>query len=194
MFPGNRQLRRDLPRLIAYLDHYDADNPAPPPPYPFDDVSRFIDDYDGSQVDEIALKWVSTPGEEFFDPHRGFRADLIRSGPRLQLPLVLLRDLFRAEAMACTSMYRLREWLVADLFYCLLRRGGVAELALCAQCVPVAWLSEEKMTALPFAADMAESLRHACEKRAVNPRLREHAGRYAALEQYFASFAARGRA
>ena len=27
MYPGNRQLRRDLPRLIAYLDHYDADNP-----------------------------------------------------------------------------------------------------------------------------------------------------------------------
>jgi hypothetical protein len=40
---------------------------------------------------------------------------------------------------------------------------------------------------------MAESLRHACEKRAVNPRLRDQAGHYAALEKYFADFAARGR-
>ncbi len=194
IYPGNRQLRRDLPRLIAYLDHYDADNPAPPPPYPFDDVSRFIAHYDGSQVDEIALAWVSTAGQEFFDANSGFRADLIRSGPTLELPLILLRDLLRAEAMACTAMYRLREWLVANLFYCLLWRGGVAELALCAQCVPVSWLSEERMTALPFAPDFAESLRHACEKRAVNPWLREQAGRYAALETYFAALAARGQA
>ncbi len=70
----------------------------------------------------------------------------------------------------------------------------MAELAPCAQYVPVAWLSEERMTALPFAADMAESLRHICEKRAVNPRLREQAGRYPALEKYYAAFAARGRA
>ncbi len=159
-----------------------------------DDVSRFIANYDGSQVDEIALEWVSTAGQEFFDPHTGFRAKLMPSGPMLNLPLILLRDLFRAEAMVCTSMYRLREGRVATLFYSLLWQGGVAELALCAQCVQVAWLSEERMTALPFAADMAESLRHACEKRAVNPKLGEQAGRYAALEKYFAAFAARGRA
>jgi hypothetical protein len=40
---------------------------------------------------------------------------------------------------------------------------------------------------------MAESLRHACEKRAVNPKLREQEGRNAALGKYFAAFATRGR-
>ena len=44
VYPGNRKLRRDLPRLIAYLDRYDAANPAPPSPYPFDEAKRFIAD------------------------------------------------------------------------------------------------------------------------------------------------------
>lgn len=189
MYPGDRQLQRDLPRLIAYLDHYDADNPAPPPPFPFDDVTRFIADYDGSQVDEIAVKWVSTAGQKYFDVHAPFRAKLMQNAarPMRDLPLILLRDLFRAEAMVCTSTYRLQFARVADLFYSLLSRGGVAELAPCAQCIPLPWLGEDKMTELPFAADIAESLRHACEKRTRNPRYGDMAERYASLERYFAA-------
>lgn len=128
--------------------------------------------------------------------HAGFRAELTNGAPlpMRTLPLILLRDLLRAEAMACTAVnaYRLRR--IGELFYSLLSRGGLTELALCAQCLPAAWLSDERMTELPFGADMAESLRHACEKRTRNPMYVEQAGRYAALEKYFAAFAARGRA
>ncbi len=196
MYPGDRQLRRDLPRLIAYLDHYDAANPAPAPPFPFDDATRFIADYDGSQVDEIAVKWVGAAGQECFDIHAAFRAELMqdRTLPMLNLPLILLRDLLRAEAMAGTALYGYEMGRIGQLFYFLLSRGGVAELALCAQCVPVAWLRERGMTEMPFAADTAQSLRQACEKRTSDPMYGEQAGRYAALEKYFATFAARGRA
>ncbi|WP_167240139.1 hypothetical protein, partial [Massilia genomosp. 1] len=196
VYPGNRQRRRDLPRLIAYLDHYDAGNPAPPPPFPFDEATRFIADYDGSQVDEIAVKSVGAAGQECFDMHAGFRAELMKGAapPMRNLPLILLRDLLRAEAMACTAMDDFRLRRIGELFYSLLSRSGVAELAHCAQCVPVAWLSDEKMTGLPFAADMAQSLRHACEERTGHPMSGEQAGRYAALARYFAAFAARGHA
>ena len=126
----------------------------------------------------------------------GFRAELTEDAwmPMPNLPLILLRDLFRAEAMVCPDMNSRGMGNVKALFYSLLSRGGVAELALCAQCMPVAWLSEENLGALPFAADMAESLRHACEKRTGNARFWEQARRYAALEKYFAAFAARGHA
>jgi hypothetical protein len=190
VYPGNRKLRRGLPRLIAYLDHYDPANPAPPPPFPCDEAARFIADYDGSQVDEIAVKSIGAAGQECFDMHAGFRVELLQNAapPMPNLPRVLLRDLFCAEAMACTSIkyaYGLRR--ISELFYSLLSRGGVAELALCVQCVPVAWLHQDVMTELPFAADMAESLRHACEKRAGNPMYVEQAGHYAAFAKYFAA-------
>lgn len=189
VYPGNRKLRRKLPRLIAYLDHYDAEHPAPPPPSPSDDAARFIADYDGSQFDEIDLASNSETGQGVRDLHAQFRIELMReAGPAMaSLSLRLLRDLFRAEAKACTAMQNFQTRSIADLARALLSRGGVGELALFAECMPLSALDAPMLQQLPLPADMAEALRYACEERTSNPMFGERAVQYAALEAWFAN-------
>jgi hypothetical protein len=187
--PGNRRLRRNLPRLIAYLDQYDAQHPAAPPPVPFEDAARFITEYDGSQFAEIDLASNGEAGQGMRDLHAQFRIELMReAGPAMAgLSLRLLRDLFRAEAKACTAMQNFQACTIADLSQALLSRGGVGELALFAECMPLSALDTPMLTRLPLAADMAEALRYACAERTSNPLFGERAVQYAALEAWFAS-------
>lgn len=177
--PGNRALRR----LIDYLDDYDAHHPAPPPAWPQDDAACFIADYDGTQFDEI-------------DANATLRDELMHeAGPALQtFSLRLLRDMFRAQARACVAGQDFDSRAIAALSLSLLTRGGVGELALFAESIPDSALSVGAMAQLPFAAELAESLRYACEERTSNPMFGERTVQYAALEKYFAAIAARGHA
>jgi len=181
--PGNRTLRRSLQRLIDYLDDYDVDHPAPPPAWPQDDAACFIADYDGTQFDEI-------------DTNATLREELMHAaGPALQtFSLRLLRDMFRAQARACVAGQDFESRAIAALSLSLLTRGGVGELALFAESIPVSALTVGAMAQLPFAAGLAESLRYACEERTSNPMFGERTVQYAALEKYFAAIAARGHA
>lgn len=190
---GNRDLRRNLQRLIPYLENYDPANPAPPPPYPFDENARFIADYDGSQQAELEFASNGATGPAFYDANENFRIALMReSGPMFaNFSLRLLRDVFRAQAKACSAKESFDGWVLAAPACALLCRGGVGELDLFAESIPVAALSTRSMLDMPIPADMAASMRHACDERKSNPLFAERAQQYTALERFFGAIAAR---
>jgi hypothetical protein len=194
--PANRDLRWNLPRLIAYLDDYDADNPAPPSFVPSDEAERIIAGYDGSQLEAIRVKPYAGRGSAFADENEQFRMELMRKAESLMhnFSLRLVRDLFRAEAITCTAYDNFQRTTFANLSHALLSRGGVDELALFAECMPEAGLGAQRIKELPLAADIAESLRLACAERTTNPMFAARAVQYATLERYFAAVATRGHA
>jgi hypothetical protein len=189
-------LQQGLTRLIACLDAYDAAAPAPlaasAGAATGQQVAQFIADYDGSQLAAIDLLAAdaATPSR---DPHAHFRSALMQ-GADAQLSdfsLRLLRDMFSVEARAgSASAFR---WPVLQaLAQALLSRGGVGELALFAQLIPLSALAHKALRSLPLDAGMAESLRYACEERSSNPLFAAQAAHYVSLERYFAALAARG--
>ena len=187
--PRNRRLKHELSRLVAYLDTYEEGKP-PPPFVPYT-TADFIAAYDGSQFHEIdvAAYECGTRG----DANEGFRVDLLRNTEPLlpNFSMHLLRDLFRAQAKACADQDNFQKTTISQPSYALLSRGGVQELTLFAQCVPLSGLNAEKMRDLPLDAAVAEALRRECAQRTSNPMFAEEAEKYAGLKGYFAAIAAR---
>ena len=108
------------------------------------------------------------------------------------LSLRELRAMFCARAESCAAARSFDSAELSKLALALLTRGGVGELSLFAASLPEPALSARLMQAMPLAADMAASMRHACDERTSNPMFSERAPQYRALEGFFAAIAARG--
>jgi hypothetical protein len=121
------------------------------------------------------------------DPHAPFRAELLRhGGVRLEhFSLRLVRDMFEVQAQACTAGADFNTPAIALLAHALLSRGGVGELALFAQSIPVSALPARALSSMPLAAEMASALRYACEERQTNPMFTQWSLQYAALAPFF---------
>jgi len=94
-----------------------------------DDVAKFVTNYSGADEDRIRFDWNGKHAEEFVDRNMDFR-ESVREAVLENVssaPLVLVRDLFRAE-----TQFSREAWGIVDgvweLAECLLRRGGTAYL------------------------------------------------------------------
>lgn len=94
-----------------------------------DEISDFINNYKNADESRICFSWNGLHGEQFVDGNMEFRELILEAALRnlSSAPLVLIRDLFRAETRCAKEAWGVADG-IGELAECLLRRGGTKYL------------------------------------------------------------------
>jgi hypothetical protein len=150
------------------------------------ELTAFVDGYDGTQQARITFAWNGKHAKEFQDANLELRRLVIENAlPRLDVvPLALVRDLFTAETQFAQEAWGVNT-CVSALAQALLIRGGASELEVYGAAIGRGMDAGLASKNIQLPPTLSLSLAQTCLERLNDPAFADRKNLYSSLRGFF---------